>query len=120
MFYKVSYTNWIVPNGYNGITLGCFIFLRPETKMDPAILPHECTHVAQFWNNPFMPIWYLLNSKYRLKCEAEAYKVGFSHSNNPNNLRIFSGYLAHDYNVNITEEAAKQMILNAKPPTFTM
>jgi len=120
MFYKAFYTNWFIPKGYDGITLGCFIFLRPETKSIPYILAHECTHVAQFWNNPFMPIWYLLNKKYRLKCEAEAYQVGLTHSKNPDDLQTFVTWLSTDYSLDITPDQAKLAIQNAKPPKFTM
>lgn len=111
MFYKVFYTNLFVLKNSAGTTRGPFIFIRPEYKDDIGLLEHEKIHVKQWWKNPlFHGIMYLFSEKYRLNCEVEAYKEQLKHC--PANRRtLFAKYLVKDYNLKITLDKAKKILL---------
>ena len=108
MFYKVFYTNWMVLPASTGTTYGPFIFIRPSAKDNVGMLEHEKTHVAQFWKNPLMGLFYLLSSKARLKYELEAYRVQVKYQ--PERLDGFAWALAHNYRLGITVEEAKALL----------
>ena len=67
-------SNLLVPKGFDAITIGFLIFIRPEAINNQVLIEHENIHVKQFKRNPLMPILYLLSCKYRLRYEVEAYK----------------------------------------------
>ena len=104
----VFYTNFLIPKGIAGITLGFIILLRPKYRDDIGRLEHEKTHVKQFWSSfGLFPFIYLLNAKYRYKCELVAYKVQLIHSfDKISDARLFALFLSTKYWLNITEEKA--------------
>ena len=112
MFSKVFYTNRIIPARFAGITIGPFVFIRPEYKADVGLLNHELVHVKQFWKNPLMGLLYQFSKTHRLHYEAEAYNTQLNHA--PNNLDRFAGFLVTNYNLQITLDQARQAILSAE------
>jgi hypothetical protein len=104
------YTNSFIPNGYDAYTRGPFVFVRPEHKNDLGLIAHEKVHVRQWFCTLMLhPLLYLISDKYKLNSEVEAYKEQLKHypkSTQENNLILFSGYLANNYNLNITQDEA--------------
>lgn len=98
MIHLTFYTDKL-PEGVAGAANGPFIRIRPEHKDDVGIKEHELEHVRQWWVctilsapilfflNPVLvglcigihPIMYLAIKRYRLWCEAEAYKIQMNH-----------------------------------------
>ena len=111
MFYKVFYTDKFIPATAAGATRLMFIFIRPKYKDDVGLLQHELKHVEQLYRNPLHSYFYLLSKSYRLKCEVEAYKEQLKHYAN-DRTDLFAEFIAKYYNLNITQEEAKQLLLN--------
>lgn len=110
MFYKVFYTDTIVPNNSAGCAIACFIFIRPNYKDDVGLFYHELTHVKQFYKNPLLHgLLYSFSKSYRLKCEVEAYKEQLKYYD-ISKVDLFAGYIVNDYNLNITLEEAKNLL----------
>jgi len=71
----------LVPKGFNGITLGFVVNLRPQVydsteRFAQAIVEHELVHVRQFYRSlGLFPFLYLLHPASRMKYECEAYSV---------------------------------------------
>jgi hypothetical protein len=112
MFFKVFYTDRLIPDRFAGTTFGPFVFIRPNYKNDAGLLNHELTHVKQFWKNPLMVLLYQFSKTYRLRYEAEAYKTQLEYA--PGRLDLFAGYLVNNYNLQITLDQARQAILSAE------
>lgn len=71
----IIYTDKLIPKGFDSITLGTVILIRPNKRGDIQLIRHEEAHVRQFWRSfGLFPILYLVSKTYRLKCEVEAYK----------------------------------------------
>jgi len=110
MFYKVFYTNKLIPKGLDGCSRLFFIFIHPSYKDDVGMLHHELTHVKQFYRNPLLHgFLYLFNKSYRLKSEVEAYKEQLKYCN-PINLNHFAYLISNNYNLNITIEEAENLL----------
>ena len=105
MLHLTFYTNLFIPSRFLGVTFGPLIFIRPKGKDDNGILPHELTHVKQFWHNPFFGLWYQFSKKDRLKYEAEAYKVQLKYYKD-DRTTVFAQLLVDNYNLGITLEEA--------------
>jgi len=103
MIYKVFRWKTIpwLPKQYNGITIGCFVFVRTNVTLD--VIPHELVHVRQFWRNPLMPLLYLLSKRKRYLYEVEAYRESIKHGRNPMNCAYS---LVNSYKLNVTAEQA--------------
>ena len=112
MLSKIFYTDRLIPAKFAGMTVGPFVFIRPNYKDDVGLLNHELTHVKQFWNNPLMVLLYQFSKTYRLRYEAEAYKTQLEYA--PGRLDLFAGYLVSKYNLQITLDQARQAILSAE------
>jgi hypothetical protein len=115
--YFVIYKSWLMAKWQTGrVLFGCIIQIRPELKEDKGLLQHELEHIKQ-WQKRWLthPILYRFSKKYRLQCEAAAYKVQVDVSDNPFRLLIAARSLSLRYNLGITEAEAEQAILNAKP-----
>ena len=112
MFYKTFYTNKFIPKNSAGCAYFCFIFIRPEYKDDFGLYYHELTHVEQFYKLPFLHgLLYRFNKKYRLKSEVEAYKKQLKYYD-VSNIDLFANYIANDYNLDITIDEAKKLLMS--------
>ena len=100
MWYKVIYTNFLIPKQYDAMTRGPFILIRPKFKEEKGLLEHETIHVRQWWKNPlFHALRYKLSKKYRLQCEVAAYKHQLKFYEN-DNIYLFASYIVNKYKVN--------------------
>jgi hypothetical protein len=98
-----------VPRGFDAITLGFVILIRPECKGDAGLLAHERVHVRQ-WRESWGAFWprYLISKKWRLHYEVEAYREQLRHS--PHCLDLFAGYLARNYRLGISLDVARSLL----------
>jgi len=106
----VFYTDKFVKKNFAGCAIGPFIFIRPKYINDIGLLEHEKIHVKQ-WLRTFgahSPM-YLFSKSYRLKSEVEAYKVQAA-CYKENKLDLFAGYIANDYNLDVTKEEARKLL----------
>lgn len=110
MAFLTFYTS-IVRKPFAAITFGPLVFIKPEYKNDKGLLAHEQVHVSQWKRNPLMPLIYKFNKTYRLNCEVEAFKEQLKYYDNKEyHLDYFSNFLATNYNLNITKDAAKVLL----------
>lgn len=107
----IFYTDKFVPKNAAGCACAFLIFIRPDYKNDIGLLEHEKVHVLQ-WKRTFglHSYLYLFSKSYRLKSEVEAYKKQLEYS--PNSAELFAKYIATMYNINITQEEAKKLLLS--------
>lgn len=113
MIYRVDYTDNI-PLGSDGIARYWFIKIRPSRMNDAGILAHEIEHVRQFWMfSLFHCIAYGRLDRYTLWCEVHAYREQLKHCLNDKEkkLNLFASFIATKYNLNITEQDAKLLLL---------
>jgi hypothetical protein len=75
MIYKVFYTNLFIRKRFDGLSIGPFVFIRPECRNDKGLLAHELVHVEQFYRYwGLNGLLYFFSKKWRLRFELEAYK----------------------------------------------
>lgn len=114
MWYKLTYTDKGIPEGYGGVASAWFIKIRPKYRNDEGILRHELVHVHQFWRtfglHALLGWW----DSYRLKCELEAYREQLRWppaTANPEHYRqVYAGFIATKYGLDITQEEALKLI----------
>lgn len=71
----IIFCDRLVPKGFNAYGQGPVIFMREEFRNNEGAIAHEKVHLRQFWRAPVIhPIRYMLDARYRLKCEVEAYR----------------------------------------------
>ena len=109
MFYKVIYTDTVVPSGFAGWTIGPVIFIRPKYKDDRGLLEHEKVHVRQFMSNPFGYCRVLWDKKYLLKTEVEAYREQLKWYDSDRS-EYFAWAIATKYGIDITQEEALKLL----------
>jgi hypothetical protein len=110
MFYKVFYTNKLIPQEYGANAIGPFIFIRPKYIDDTGLLEHEKVHVRQFWSTlGLFGIAYYLSKKYRLKYELEAYKEQLKYYA-VDKRPLFAQYLSTKYGLDITQQEALELL----------
>lgn len=113
MFYSLKYTH-DVPASFAGYTWLWIIKIRPEYKDDKGLLAHEKTHVWQFWRTCGLHIFLRLLDWYKLKIEVEAYSEQLCWppaNNDPDHYRkIYAGFIATKYGLDITEEEAYKLL----------
>ena len=104
------YTDFGVPQGFAGATRGPVVFIRPSKKVDEGLYRHELTHVKQAFLGLFIghALLYALVPPYRLWCEVQAYRVQLKYS--PGREALFARFIAEKYRLNITAEAAEEML----------
>lgn len=109
MFYKVIYTNKLIPAKFAAKTIGPIILMRPQYKDDTGLLEHEKVHVRQFWSTlGLFGIPYYFSKKYRLKYELEAYKEQLKYYKE-DKRSLFAYYLSTKYDLDITHEEALKL-----------
>lgn len=110
LVHKVFYTNRFIPKKYDALTVLCFILIRPEHKDSVGLLEHEKTHVKQFWRGWGIGygVRYRWSKKARLAYEVEAYRTQLQHQ--PHAAVAFARYLATNYNLDITEAQALDLL----------
>lgn len=65
----------LIPAGFSAMTVWPFIFMRPECRLDTALIEHELVHYReQRWITPWWIACYLLSRKFRLAAEVRAYR----------------------------------------------
>lgn len=102
----VFYTDLFIPKRFAGYTVGFIILIRPAYKDDVGLLAHESTHVKQFWRSfGLFGFLYGVSKKYRLKYEAEAYRVQLTYCSE-DKINLFAKFLVDNYNLGITIEEA--------------
>ena len=106
----IFYQKWGVSPGAKATTRGPFIFVDPEFKDDPGLVPHEQVHVDQFFRTVGLHVFlYRLSKTYRFKSEAEAYREQLQHyplAEYPQRLDDYAEYLVAHYGLGITKEQA--------------
>ena len=105
----VIYSNFPIPKGFAGITLGPFIFIRPKYKADKGLLEHEKVHVRQFWQMfPFFHWFYLFDKVARLNLELEAYREQLKWCENKEaSADHFAERIANGYRLNVDRAKVK-------------
>jgi hypothetical protein len=94
-----------MPLRFSGYTVGPVVLIRPSKRHDVGLLQHELVHVRQFWRSwGLFGIAYWLSRTRRLAYEVEAYREQLHYS--PDQAHRFAWYLAHDYDLDITEPQA--------------
>ena len=114
---RIFKTNFLVPNGFDAITIGTWIFIRPESAIYDSILEHEKVHVEQFKREPFT-FWfkYLFNQSHRLAYETEAYAqqikyfVNKSYLNSEDWIRAYSDLLYKQYRLSYSYDYIKHYL----------
>lgn len=109
----VHYTEKFIKPQHGGISLACFVFIRPKYKNDNGLLQHELTHSKQFYRNPLHLFLYKFSDKYKLKAEVEGYKVQLDYYPNLNRndlIDLFAGFIADRYGLKISKEEAKKLL----------
>lgn len=113
MWYKVIYTNFLIPKQYDAMTRGPFILIRPKFKEEKGLLEHETIHVRQWWKNPlFHALRYKLSKKYRLQCEVAAYKHQLKFYDK-DETKLFATFISNNYKLNISQEEAEKLLQNS-------
>lgn len=108
----ILYTN-IMPRRFAGYTIGPLVLIRPGYKADVGLHAHEAVHVAQFWSNPLMGLFYMFSKKARLRYEVEAFRAQLNLS--PGREQRFAGFLATNYGLELSTDEALAL-LTAPPP----
>jgi hypothetical protein len=104
----IIYTEWM-PKRFGGYNLGPLTLIRPKYRNDVGLHAHEEVHRQQFWHNPFMGISYLVSKNMRQGYELAAYKAQLKLA--PEGIDKFAWFLSHNYNLDLTQEQAKDLLL---------
>jgi hypothetical protein len=99
----------LIPRGFDAITLGPVILIRPEYASDVGLIAHERVHVRQ-WRESWGMFWirYLVSQRWRRDYEVEAYREQLKYS--PTCLDLFAGYLARNYKLGISIDVARSLL----------
>lgn len=102
-----------IPAGFDAITIGSIILIRPECSNDAGLIAHERVHVRQ-WRESWGMFWprYLFSKKWRQRYEVEAYREQLQYA--PGSLETFSAYLFTKYRLGISLDVARFLLSN--PP----
>jgi len=107
------YTNKLIPSRFAGITYQIWftplsvILIRPKYRSDKGLLAHEQTHAKQIRHNWLWFLFYNFSKKYRLKYEAEAYRVQLNYcTDKQKSLDTFATFLSSLYNLDISYQDA--------------
>jgi len=66
----------LIPEGFDAFSCWPFIFVRPESRNDEALIRHELVHYDdQAWITPFWLLRYWLSKSFRWGQEVKAYRV---------------------------------------------
>ena len=69
-------TTDLIRQPYDAITAWPFIFIRPESKNDKALIAHEMVHYKSMaWVTPFWWLRYTFSKSFRWAQEVKAYRV---------------------------------------------
>jgi hypothetical protein len=107
--------NNLVPKGFNGITLGFVVNLRPHVYDSveywaQALVEHELVHVRQFYRSlGLFPFLYLLHPASRMKYECEAYSVQIRMLGD-DAMRSAIGRLAENYRLPFSPAAIERCL----------
>lgn len=111
MIHFVIKTNKFIPKRFSAYTVGPFILIRPEKANNIPLLEHEKHHVKQWWQNPFMGIFYRFSKKYRYKYELAAHRVQLSHDPTYETAQKLTIFLVENYNLDIEYEKTYQDLI---------
>ncbi len=109
----VIYSNKLLKDWQAGCRVFCnIVVIRPEHQDNEGLHVHEREHCKQWKKRPFShDLRYWLSKKYRLACEAIAYKKQAACSGN---LKGAAESLSQYYRLGISAEEAEKAILQAK------
>lgn len=108
----IFFTNKLVPDGFNGISLGLVIFLRPNQKTNESLIQHELTHSRQCWRSFWtLPFRYFLSHDYRFNVEAEAFGVQYDFDRRKDALNHYTTWLVDNYNLDVNVDTAREAIV---------
>lgn len=110
MLHKIIVTDRFIPKRFDAYTIGPLVLLRPNKRDDQGLIAHELEHVKQWWHNPLMGLWYQFSKKSRYQYELAAYRAQLKISAG-RDVHIFAGYLASNYNLDVTVEQARRDLL---------
>ena len=106
----ILYQKWGVSPGAKATTRGFVIFVDPDFKDDPGLIPHEQVHVDQFLRTFGLHVFlYRFNKAYRFKSEVEAYREQLQHyplAEYPQRLDDYATFLSEHYGLGVTKEQA--------------
>lgn len=106
----VFYTDLIIPDRFEGYTIGPVILIRPSHRDDKGLLEHERVHVRQFWRTLGLhALVYRFSRAYRLRCEVEAYRQQIKHTQDADPM-VFARLLADKYLLGITVNEALALL----------
>lgn len=115
-FAIIFFTDRLVPERFGAFAVWPFIFIRPKYRNDRGLLEHELQHVRQIFRYgvlPF-PFLYLLNAEFKLRMEAEAYRVQLIYAPADANLDalrdLFAGFLSAKYGLGISRAEARALL----------
>ena len=104
-----------VKSGFAGYCYGPYVKILESYKDDIGLVEHELTHSRQVYRTFFlMGLIYMMSSKYRYKCELEAYAVQLSYAEEKDRdrlARLFAGFMANKYNLDVDREETRQDLL---------
>ena len=105
----VFYTNRLIPSGFDALTVGSAILIRPHCRGDIGLLEHELVHVGQ-WRCSFGLFWalYIFSKKHRLKYELEAYRRHLQLA--PDSAAHFAQLLATRYRLDLSVDEAYRLM----------
>ena len=97
--------------GAAALTVWPFVFVRPESAADAALIAHEQVHFKEQRRWLVLPWWaaYLLSRKFRCAAEVRAYRVQIA-LGLP--LDAAAEYLSTMYRLGIDKASATQLLIN--------
>lgn len=109
----VLYSNKLLKDWQAGCRVLCnIVVIRPEHRDNEGLHVHEEEHCKQWEKRPFShDLRYWFSKKYRLACEAIAYKKQIAFSKN---LKGAADSLSKYYRLDISLKEAEEAILQAE------
>lgn len=98
----------LLPRRFDAMTVWPFIFVRPQSAKDAALIEHELVHWReQAWS----PLWwprYLLSRRFRQAAEVRAYRRQIECGADPH---VCARHLSTGYQLDLSHEAALELLI---------
>lgn len=109
----IFYTERFIPVEHGACTYGPVILIRPKYKNDEGLLAHEKYHRKRWLMTlGISGVLYRFSKEYRLKEEIKAYKIQSEYYDDKiAKKRIFAKYISDNYNLDITQEKAFDLLM---------
>lgn len=114
---RIFKNNFLVPRGFEAITIGTWIFIRHDCSNYDSTIVHELVHVEQFKRTPII-FWfkYLFNQSCRLAYETEAYAKQIKYYDNiglnisDDLINLYSKVLSESYRLSYSFDHIKHYL----------